>query len=89
VFLAEPPALKEIKTKPVADYLRTIGLTGKKVLWVSDRTGETLLRSSRNIAKVSMAESGSLHPYSLMKCDCVVFTKSGLDSLADRLGEKA
>jgi large subunit ribosomal protein L4 len=88
VIVAELPALKEIKTKPVADYLKTIGLQGKKVLWVSDKTGENLLKSSRNIAKVATAESTSLHPYLLMKCETLVITQGGLDSLAERLREK-
>ncbi len=87
VVVAEPPALKEIKTKPVAEYLKTIGLSGKKVLWVFDRTGEAMLKSSRNIAKVATAESTSLHPYSLMKCETLVITEGGLKSLAARLGE--
>jgi large subunit ribosomal protein L4 len=85
VFVVAPPVLEEPKTKPVADYLKTIGLAGKKVLWVFDRTGEMMLKSSRNLAKLATVESASLHPYSLMKCEYLVFTEGGLKSLADRL----
>ena len=88
VVVVTPPALSEPKTKPVADYLKTIGLAGKKVLWVTDRTGEAMLKSARNLARVDMAESASLHPYALMKCEAVILTEGGLKSLADRL-EKA
>jgi large subunit ribosomal protein L4 len=89
VIVVAPPALKEPKTKPVADYLKTIGLAGKKVLWVTDRTGEAMLKSARNLARVDTVESTSLHPYSLMKCETLVLTEDGLKSLTERLHEKA
>ena len=88
VVVAEPPALKEPKTKPVAEYLKKIGLEGKKVLWVFDNPGEALIKSSRNIAKVDTVESTSLHPYALMKCECLVLTEGGLKRLEERLGTK-
>lgn len=85
VLIVEAPALSEPKTKPVAELLRKIGLEGKKVLWVFDKTGETMLKSARNIEKVATAESGSLHPYALMSCECLVLTEGGLHGLAERL----
>jgi large subunit ribosomal protein L4 len=85
VLIVEAPALKEPKTKPVAELLDKVGLSGKKVLWVFDRTGETMLRSARNIARVSTTESAALNPYALMNCDCLVLTEGGLKSLTERL----
>lgn len=87
VVVVNPPSLSEPKTKPVADYLKAIGLAGKKVLWVTDRTGDVMLKSARNLARVATAESASLHPYSLMNCETLVLTEGGLKSLADRLNE--
>jgi ribosomal protein L4 len=55
------------------------------VLWVFDRTGETMLKSARNIAKVKTTESGDLNPYALMNCECLVLTEGGLKSLTERL----
>lgn len=89
VVVVAPPALKEPKTKPVADYIKAIGLAGKKVLWVTDATGETMLKSARNLARVDTVESGSLHPYSLMRCETLVLTEDGLKRLSERLGPKA
>src|SRR6267142_1655476 len=40
VLIVEAPQLKVPKTKPVAELLKKVGLEGKKVLWVFDRTGE-------------------------------------------------
>jgi large subunit ribosomal protein L4 len=89
VFVVAPPALNEPKTKPVADYLKAIGLTGAKVLWVTDRTGETMLKSARNLARLETVESASLHPYALMNSETLVLTEDGLKSLTERLHEKA
>ena len=85
VLIVEAPKLAEPKTKPVAKLLKMVGLEGKKVLWVFDRTGETLLKSSRNLAKVDTTESAKLNTYELMKCDCLVLTEGGLKSLTERL----
>jgi large subunit ribosomal protein L4 len=89
VFVVAPPVVQSPKTKPVAEYLKAIGLAGTKVLWVTDRTGEAMLKSTRNIARVNTVESASLHPYSLMNCETLVLTEDGLKSLADRLSDKA
>jgi len=85
VLIVEPPTLKEPKTKPVAELLQKVGLTGKKILWVFDRTGETLRKSSRNLDRVETTEGATLNTYELMNCDCLVFTEGGLKSLTERL----
>lgn len=88
VVVVAPPAISEPRTKPVADYLKAIGLADRKVLWVTATTGDAMLKSTRNLARVDTVESGSLHPYSLMKCETVVLTEEGLKSLSDRLAAK-
>ncbi len=85
VLIVEPPSLSAPKTKPVAELLKKVGLDGKKILWVFDRTGEAMVKSSRNIAKVETTESNTLNTYELMKCDCLVLTEGGLKSLTERL----
>ena len=85
VLIVEAPALSAPKTKPVAELFEKVGLTGKKVLWVFDRTGETLRKSSRNLDRVETTESATLNTYELMNCECLVFTEGGLKSLTERL----
>ena len=85
VIIVEPPSVSTPKTKPVAELLKKVGLDGKKILWVFDRTGEAMVKSSRNIAKVETTESAKLNTYELMKCDCLVLTEGGLKSLTERL----
>jgi len=89
VVVVSPPALSEPKTKPVADYLKAIGLSGRKVLWVTGRTSDVMLKSARNLARVDTAECGTLHPYALMNCETLVLTEDALKGLADRLNERA
>lgn len=86
VVVVDPPALEQPKTKTMAEYLAKIGLSGRKVLWVTDRTPAAQYKSLRNLARVEATESQTLNTYALMKCDCLVFTEGGLKSLAERLG---
>ena len=50
-----------------------------------DKTGETLLKSSRNLDRVETTESRTLHTYALMNCDTLVLTEAGLKHLTERL----
>jgi large subunit ribosomal protein L4 len=85
VLMIDPPALDRPKTKAMADLLKTAGLEGKKVLWVFDKPGETLLKSSRNLDRVATTDGGTLNTYELMNCECLVLTEGGLKSLMERL----
>jgi large subunit ribosomal protein L4 len=85
VLIVDAPAMGEPKTKPMAQLLKLVGLEGRKVLWVFDKTGEVLRKSSRNLAKVETSESRTLNTYELMRCDCLVLTQDGLKSLTERL----
>jgi large subunit ribosomal protein L4 len=85
VLIVDAPAMGEPKTKPMAQLLKQVGLEGRKVLWVFDKTGDVLRKSSRNLAKVETSESRTLNTYELMRCDCLVLTQDGLKSLTERL----
>jgi large subunit ribosomal protein L4 len=86
IVVVDPPAVEQPKTKTLAEYLKKIGLSDKKVLWVSERTAEAQQKSLRNLARVKATESQTLNTYALMNCDCLVLTESGLKSLTERLG---
>jgi len=85
VIIVNPPSLDQPKTKTMAELIRKIGLEDKKILWVFDRIDNAALRSTRNLERVSTAESRTLHTYALMNCDCLVLTEGGLKSLAERV----
>ena len=85
ILMIEAPALDQPKTKVMADLLKKAGLEGKKVLWVFDKPGPTLLKSSRNLERVATTDGGTLNTYQLMNCECLVLTEGGLKSLMERL----
>jgi large subunit ribosomal protein L4 len=86
VVVMDAPSLEAPKTKTLATLLGKVGLADKKVLWVFDRAGETLLKSSRNLDRVETLESHTLNTYALMNCDCLVLSEAGLQRLTERLG---
>jgi len=85
VIVMDAPSLTEPKTKTLATLLGKVGLTDKKVLWVFDKAGETVLKSSRNLDRVETLESNTLNTYALMNCECLVLSEAGLQRLTERL----
>jgi large subunit ribosomal protein L4 len=86
VVVMDAPSLDAPKTKTLAALLGKVGLAEKKVLWVFDKAGETVLKSSRNLDRVETSESHTLNTYELMHCDCLVLSEAGLKRLTERLG---
>jgi large subunit ribosomal protein L4 len=85
VFVMDAPSMETPKTRTLADLLGKVGLADRKVLWVFDQTGETLLKSSRNLPRVATSESHTLNTYALMNCECLVLSEAGLKRLTERL----
>jgi large subunit ribosomal protein L4 len=86
VVVMDAPSFEQPKTKTLATLLGKVGLADKKVLWVFDKAGETLLKSSRNLDRLTTLESHTLNTYALMNCDCLVLSEAGLQRLTERLG---
>jgi large subunit ribosomal protein L4 len=85
VFVMDAPSMETPKTRTLAELLGKVGLADRKVLWVFDQTGETLLKSSRNLPRVATSESHTLNTYALMNCECLVLSEAGLKRLTERL----
>jgi large subunit ribosomal protein L4 len=85
VIVMDAPELAAPKTKTLATLLGTVGLADRKVLWVFDEPGESVLKSSRNLDRVTTSESRTLNTYALMNCDCLVLSEAGLKRLTERL----
>lgn len=66
------------KTKEVAEILKNMWLTTKKVLLVVDNKNEVMTKACRNLAKVKYVFVDYLNPYDLMHADKVVFLESAL-----------
>jgi large subunit ribosomal protein L4 len=88
-FLLETP-----KTKTMSDLLKTLNLTGNKVLFICSQTGgeggtksdgrsdTNLYRSVRNLARAECTTVEQLNVYQLLEAEVIIVTTSGLDGLS-------
>ncbi len=81
VFLVEGVAVDKPKTKPFVAFLAAAGLTGKRVLFVTEAWSDTVYKSTRNIPGVEMTLGRNLNAYGVLRAEAVLFTREGLSSL--------
>jgi len=81
VVVVEGVAIEKPKTKPFASFLAAAGLSGKKVLLVTDAWNDAVYRSTRNIPGVEITLGRNLNAYSVLRAEVVLFTREGLSSL--------
>jgi large subunit ribosomal protein L4 len=73
------------KTRAVAKLLEKIGLMGKGALIISEGAKPVLLKSTRNISKVDVAERRNLNAGIVLTHANLVFAKPALDALVKEL----
>lgn len=74
------------RVKPVAELLGKLGLDGRVVLVVAEKT-PLIIRATRNIAGLETVSAKYLNVYTVMNADHLVFTKESLDIVKAWLGE--
>jgi large subunit ribosomal protein L4 len=84
VVVVDQLSAPEVKTKPVAALLKTIGAVGRAVI-IDVRPDENFARSVRNIAGVTMVASGRVTAREVANADRVVATPGALEKLQDAL----
>jgi large subunit ribosomal protein L4 len=84
VVVVDQLSTPEVKTKPVAALLKTIGAVGRAVI-IDVRPDENFARSVRNIAGVTMVASGRVTAREVANADRVVATPGALEKLQDAL----
>ena len=77
--------LEEAKTKRVVEIMNSLGLKGKKVLMLLPKNDKVILLSTRNLQKVFVKDALGASPYELLNNDVIVFQKSALAVLQDKL----
>lgn len=85
LVVVEDFILTETKSKRFVEILNSLGLKGKKVLMLLSKNDKTILLSSRNLPKVFVKEALGASPYELLNNDVIVFQKSALTVLQDKL----
>jgi large subunit ribosomal protein L4 len=81
VVLVEGVVVDKPKTKPFAGFLEAAGLSGKRVLFVTDAWNDAVYRSMRNIPGVDVIASRNMNAYGVLRADVLLITKEGLSSL--------
>jgi large subunit ribosomal protein L4 len=72
-------SLAEIKTKPVADMLKKLGVAGSSTLLVIPDYDKTAYMSARNIADLQIMPVSDLNAYALLRHKRLVIVKDAMD----------
>src|SRR4029450_7052574 len=75
---------EEPRTARAVELLETIGLGGRKLLFVVDGLEEAAIKSFRNLPAVHLITFDQLNTYDVLNSDTVVFTRDSLDAFCGR-----
>lgn len=77
-------SLEHPKTKLGLELLKRLGISGKALFILSDRTGN-IVKSMRNIKRVNIIFTDSISVYPLMDCDEIIMTTEVLKKIEELL----
>ena len=81
MIVMEDLAFEAIKTKQVAEMLKTLGYN--KTLIVTAESNEVVYKSARNIAGVSVIPANNINVYDLLKFEKVIMTKDAVSKIEE------
>ncbi len=70
-------------TQNAYSFLKTLGVAGRRVLFVTPARDSSFLRSIRNVPGVSFTSPHRLYLLDLLHSDYLIFTESALDALEE------
>ena len=71
------------KTKTIADLLKKLGVEKGKSLLLFEGENSNLIKSSRNIAKLSVKRAQLVNCYDVLNCDYLIMTKPAMKALKE------
>ncbi|MDB4786791.1 MAG: 50S ribosomal protein L4 [Planctomycetaceae bacterium] len=77
-------SLAEIKTKPIVDLIKALGLNGTSVLLAVPEYDAVVYRSARNIVNVRVMPVAELNAYDLLRQRNLLVVKSALESFVSQ-----
>ena len=86
VRVIEDPNLDAPKTKAMAGLLEKMGLSGRKILFVTNGERGVLYKSLRNIPGVDTIPAYQLNAYRILRSDLLVFTEQSLRRTVEVFG---
>ncbi|MDA0334175.1 MAG: 50S ribosomal protein L4 [bacterium] len=81
VFVVDGFQLAAPKTKDFVAMLTACGLAGRKVLFVTAENSPILVKSGRNIPKVSIRTAETVGTYDLVAADVLLLERAAVDAL--------
>jgi len=85
IVVVEEFGFSEIKTKPVADLLRKLGVADKTVLMLDREVTDILALSARNLPNVMVEHVAGLDVYSILRFHTIVVTRAAMEGVKARL----
>jgi len=76
-------SLEAPKTKTMAELLNKLGMSGSKIIFLSEGKDENLYKSGRNIKGLVFKRASLINPYDLLNSDFLVMTKKALENLEE------
>jgi len=86
ILVVEDFRLEQIKTKPVADMLKNLGLAEKKTLMLTPEYDMVMARSGKNIEVLNIMTAEKASTYDILDSQAIVFQKAALKKIEDTLG---
>jgi large subunit ribosomal protein L4 len=84
--VVELPDIPEPKTKHVSDFLKKLGLYGKKTILLYDGRNDNLTIAARNIRNFEVKRAELLNAYDFMWHENVLVTEQGLEKIKETFG---
>ena len=84
--MVEDFSLESIKTRPVADMLKNLGLAEKKTLLMMPHYDNVVSTSGRNIEKLNIQVADQASTYDILNSQAVLFQKAALQKIEETLG---
>ncbi|ACF10605.1 ribosomal protein L4/L1e [Chlorobaculum parvum NCIB 8327] len=86
IVVVEDFSLESIKTRPVADMLKNLGLAEKKTLLMMPHYDNVVSTSGRNIEKLNIQVADQASTYDILNSQAVLFQKAALQKIEETLG---
>ncbi|MBN2184615.1 MAG: 50S ribosomal protein L4 [Candidatus Krumholzibacteriota bacterium] len=83
VAVVEGVTMEGPKTKRFAEFLKSSGLSGRKILFVTESFDDNVYMSMRNIAGIEFIVSSNINAYEILKADTLLFTKEALSKIEE------
>jgi large subunit ribosomal protein L4 len=84
LIVADDLAIDTPKTKSFVTALKNMALANETVLVVVSELTENVYYASRNLPTVLVLEAHQIDPYSLLRCNKVVFTQQAIEQIQEQ-----